>query len=128
MITTTLEGVQKTKKWLKKQKQESEKAMNTAIKVEGYSLMKTLKKEIKAGNPGGKRFDPLSSIALRGAKRRGGGMRGGNATTALKRLQFGVEYKVKEAPFSLKFGFLNRTGNKSFLKKWRKNIRPDFPD
>lgn len=117
MIKATLDGVKKTERWLKRKKKESEKAMNTAVKVEGYSLMKVLKKEIIAGNPGGRRFDPLSSIALRGLKRRGGGMRKGQATTALKRLQFGIEYKAKETPFRLHIGFLNRTGNKSFFKK-----------
>ena len=47
------------------------KAGQTAGKVEGFRLTKELKQEIREGAPGGKKFDPLSKIALyrRGRKR-----------------------------------------------------------
>jgi len=40
------------------------KAAQTALKVEGFRLMQELTSEIHEGAPGGKRFDPLSEIAL----------------------------------------------------------------
>ena len=61
----TIKGVDKTLRWLEKNRAEAEKNMNIALRVEGFRLRNLMQREIKAGAPGGRRFDPLTDISKR---------------------------------------------------------------
>lgn len=79
--------------------QQSRKALNTAIRVEGYRLMRLLQRQVRQGAPGGRRFAPLSFIA------RVMGHRGRNEP--LKALSQAVKYLVpKSDPIEFRFGFV----------------------
>ena len=65
MIEAVLKGTKKIQKELAREAQKDERALNIALKVEGFSLMKEMRQEIRHGAPGGKRFSPLSRIAAR---------------------------------------------------------------
>lgn len=65
MLKVTTKGFTKLDRVLKTESKRQEKALNTAVKVEGFRLWRTLIREIKAGAPGGKGYDPLATIARR---------------------------------------------------------------
>lgn len=62
-LKSTLKGLDHVGKILKTESARQEKALETAGKVEGFRLMRLLKKEIQAGAPGGRRFKHLSYLA-----------------------------------------------------------------
>jgi hypothetical protein len=68
MITAVFKELQKTVKDIQADKARTTKAMETAVKVEGYRLMKILKEQLKAGKPGGSELDPLTEIGKRYGK------------------------------------------------------------
>jgi hypothetical protein len=109
-----LKGAKQTGRWLKAKKDEAEKAMNTALKVEGFRLRKDLQKEIRAGAPGGRKFDALSYIARGWAKRR---LR---PDQPLASLATAVRYAVtKTVPYTVKAGFIQPgSGIKTISKRW----------
>ncbi len=79
-----------------------EKQLNAAIRVEGYRLMKLLKKQIRAGAPGGRRFAPLSFIARQRLHR--------GRNRPLEALANGVRYQVDQnSPISMRVGFVGPT-------------------
>lgn len=55
---------------LKSEGRRQEKALETAIKVEGFRLRKTLARQIRQGDPGGAEFAPLSMIQRKRARRK----------------------------------------------------------
>jgi hypothetical protein len=87
MMKATITGTKKTQKWLKNKQDQSEKAMNVAIKKETFRLMRLMKKEIRTGAPGGRRFDPLSSMARFYSSRRG------YKKHPFGRMHYGVRYQ-----------------------------------
>jgi len=94
------------------------KAAEIATKVEGYRLMRILKKEIRAGAPGGRALAPLSEIA----KRRG---RGGNRRrnrSPLARLAFPVRYntETRGGTFTFRLGFVNPNRGRPISKSWKR--------
>lgn len=79
--------------------QASRKALNTAIRVEGYRMMRLLQRQVRHGSPGGRRFAPLSFIS------RILGHRGRNEP--LKALSQAIKYLVpKSDPIEFHFGFV----------------------
>ena len=99
-------------KSLKQKAQEYNKALETAVKVEGYALRKDLKAEIRTGAPGGKQFAPLTFLA----RRKRGGKRF-SPNKPLSRLALGVFYNiVKRSPFTMAIGW---TGPKT-SPAWRR--------
>jgi hypothetical protein len=109
-----LKGAKQTGRWLKAKKTEAEKAMNTALKVEGFRLRKDLQKEIRAGAPGGRRFDPLSYIS-RGLHRRR--LR---PDRPLASMATAVRYAVTRSdPYTVKAGFIQPGGGfHGISKRW----------
>lgn len=87
------------------------KAGETAVKVEGFRLMKVLKKEIRRGMPGGKRFAFLSMVAKRLPVRK--------KTIALSRLAIPVRYNaVREGKaLAVNVGFVGGGGKAGKLSK-----------
>jgi hypothetical protein len=112
MLEVIVNGAQTLTRHIATEHQRHDKALNTAVKVRGYALMRMLKKEIRAGAPGGKRFAPLREIsrANRGRGRNlGRGVAGGlrHRDRALDYLAYGIGYQVAEKnPFTMAIGFV----------------------
>lgn len=101
MLKVTVRGLKNVQRDMKVEGARQKKALELAIRIEGYRLRKQLQKEIKAGAPGGKKFAPLSFLAMwrTGRRRRSGFNR-------LGRLGSVVRYDVNKNPFSMKIGFV----------------------
>lgn len=69
MLKMTVRGLSKLRKDLRAESKRQKKALDTAIKVEGFRLRKLLIKEIKAGAPGGRRFRGMRAISRWGGDR-----------------------------------------------------------
>lgn len=114
MPINAVHNAEKVSAWLDKQGAEARKAYQTAIKVEGYRLMRLLRSEIKKGSPGGRIFKTLTHIAKRMAKKvRGSGtwIRQNQNRKPLAQMATAIRYDVKNTPFSMAFGFVGPIGN-----------------
>jgi len=108
MITATLKGFKGFSQRLSAEQKKEEKALEIAIKVEGFQLRKTLQKEIRAGSPGGQRFDDQTFISrFVGGKRR--------QNKPLRRLAIAVRYKIDRKPFGMAIGWPDTVS-----KSWRR--------
>jgi hypothetical protein len=67
-IDFIIRDLDKTVKGIEAEGARVTKAMETAVKVEGYRLMKILKEQLRAGKPGGSELDPLTEIGKRYGK------------------------------------------------------------
>jgi hypothetical protein len=103
--------------WLKRINPALKKTVNISVRVEVYRLLLQLKKEIRAGNPGGVRLKPLSVIASRtkkGLKRRN--------KAPLNRLAKLIRYNIKEGDeISAEFGFTDSV-SKSLTQSWKRLV------
>ncbi|MCK5541713.1 MAG: hypothetical protein KAI40_03400 [Desulfobacterales bacterium] len=104
----TIKGIGNVIKGIKKAGRDVDKALNTAVKVEGFVLKRILQKEIRAGKPGGKAFTPLSFIARRLHGRRPN-------RKPLEKLASVVRYQVTQNPFSVMVGWVGKN-----QRTWRK--------
>ena len=105
MLNVTVKGLSRLQKNLKAESKRQNKALETAVKVEGFRLMRTLKKQIRSGNPGGSQFDPLSMIR-RKMKR---------SKKPLNTMTKAVRYNVTSTPFQMAIGW---TGPR-VSKRWK---------
>ena len=97
-VTAIVDGVDRAVAGFKKAQADALKAENTAVRVEGFRLMRLLRAEIRRGAPGGRRFAPLSVIRKT--------MRG-RGNTPIFRLARAIGYDVPGgAAGSLKIGFV----------------------
>jgi hypothetical protein len=105
-----IRDLDKTVKEINAEEARTKKAAETAVKVEGYRLMKLLKEEIKAGAPGGREFSPLTEIA----KRTGSSQN----RKPLSRLAIPVRYKTtrNNNRFEFNLGFIAEKTSKSWMK------------
>jgi len=98
MIDVTIKGLKKLDRDLKAESRRQKKALNAAVKVEGFRLMRLLKAEIRKGAPGGRKFTPLSFIARKRMHR--------GRNTPLRRLALAVRYFVADRdPLQLEIGW-----------------------
>lgn len=98
------------KAWLARKK-----AAEISAKVEGFRLKEILQKEIEAGAPGGRQFDPLSEIARR--------MRRPMNRTPLRRLAkiVRIAYGKDGGKYTVKLGFVDPyKGTSSLSKSWKR--------
>lgn len=119
----TMDGGEKVAAWLKKQEAVAVDAHHTAVRVEGYRLMRLLRAEIKKGSPGGKTFPELSFIARRMSRKvRGSGtyIRQSPGRKPLERMAQAVRYAVTKQPFSMSVGFVNPVGGSQISNTWRR--------
>jgi len=86
MLSATIKGADTLKRDMQRETKRARYALNLAVRVEGFRLMRQLKKEIRDGAPGGRRFAPLSQIAKRRMHR--------GRNEPLRRLALGVRYHV----------------------------------
>ena len=110
-VGATVKGADKVIKGLKKADFQTEKALNTAVRIEGFRLKKLLQKEIRSGAPGGRRFAPLSFIARRLNTHimvSGGRTARQNVNrTPLRRLALGIRYHImSHKPFTMAIGWV----------------------
>ena len=101
-----LRGVNKLKQFLNKAEKEHKKALETAVRVEGFKRMTQFKKEIRQGRPGGRPFAPASEISK--TRKRSGKI--------LNRLALGVRYVVTKNPFEFRFGWVGPRVSKSWKR------------
>jgi hypothetical protein len=113
----TIKGVEKTLKWLEEKRADADKAMNTALRVEGFRLKNLMQKEIRSGAPGGRRFAPLSHIAKRGSGRRN--------RAPLEALAKAVRYQVNTSMgLKVQVGFVQpASGSYLLSKSWLRMAR-----
>jgi hypothetical protein len=99
MIEASIKNLSNLQKDISAIRKAEVKALDTAVKVEGYRLRTLLKNEIKSGSPGGRTFKPLTIMA----RRKG---RGFKANKPLQRLALGIRYHVaKQSPLELHIGW-----------------------
>lgn len=111
MIEITTTGAGNLAKWLDATNARGKTALQTAIKVEGFRLMRLLREEIKQGAPGGRQFAPLSVIA---SSRRG---RYGSKSP-LKRLSTTIRYLAQ--PGEVHVGFVQPARGGGVSASWRR--------
>jgi len=103
---------------LEKRRRRYWKALDTAIRVEAFRQVRQLKKEIRAGDPGGRRFAPLTFLARRAKT---GRLR---ANKPLTRLAAGVRYKVESKnPVKVRFGFVGSQALRALAEKHQAGFR-----
>jgi len=114
MLDVSVKGVNKTLKFLKAEQKAQKKDLSTATRVEGFRLMKLLKRQIRQGNPGGRRFKPLSFIARYNWGRR--------RNNPLSRLAIGIRYwlpRTHDPEFH--FGWVGPKVSKSWKRLAKKH-------
>ena len=116
-LEATIKNATAVKRQVKRKLDVVQKAEDTAVRVEAYRLMKLLRKEIRAGAPGGRRLAPLSIIRrTQGAYKRGG-LRTDRPLIAMARA---VGYEtIKRSPVELKFGFVGPASSTT----WRRLVK-----
>jgi len=113
MLQATTKGFKNLDRVLKAENLRQEKALNTAVKVEGFRLMRLLKKQIREGAPGGKKFNPLTFLSRAWS---GKGKRLG-PNKPLRRLALAVRYFVKDQrPFDMRIGWVGPKTSKSWKR------------
>jgi hypothetical protein len=105
-LNMTTRGLNKLYRDLGAYTKRERKALNTAIKVEGFRRLRQLREDIKAGHPGGKPYAAeLSKIA---GRTKTGRLRKNQAPLyrLARLLRYRVEYRNGDLQFA--FGFLSR--------------------
>lgn len=107
-VTKGFTGLERT---LKTEGRRQEKAMTTAVKVEGFRLMRLLKKQIRDGAPGGQKFHPLTFLS------RAWGSKRLRPNKPLRRMAVAVRYFVKDfSPFDMRIGWVGPRTSKSWKR------------
>lgn len=97
MIKVTAVGLKKLSRGINYESKRQKRALDTAVKVEGFRLMKLLKQEIRDASPGGQRFAPLRRITW-GSNRK--------TRTPLRRLAVAVRYFIADRdPLEMHIGW-----------------------
>lgn len=113
MLRVVEKGFTNIERTMKAESARQEKALNTAVKVEGFRLMRLLKQQIRAGAPGGRKFEPLTFLARRWGSK-GNRLR---ANKPLRRLAVAVRYWVKDRkPFDMRIGWTGPRTSKSWKR------------
>ena len=102
MLKVTVRGLKNLQRDLKVESRRQKRALTTAVKVEGFRLRKELKKEIKRGAPGGRKFAPLTWIARAWHQGRGNW----RANKPLASLVRGIFVHFNPKPMSVAVGWV----------------------
>lgn len=65
LINATVSGIANLSRVVRAEGKRHGKALETAIRIEGFRLRKQLMKELRASAPGGKKFKPMRAISRR---------------------------------------------------------------
>ena len=114
LLKMSIKGAKSAQAKIQRYKVSSEKAMNTAMKVEAFKLRNLLRRDLLRGNPGGADLAPLSHIARniwRNKNRK-----------PLAKLRPGVRYRVsKQKPYTIEVGFVQPgAGSHKISNSWRR--------
>lgn len=92
---------------LRRQSELHRKAAYTAVRVEGYRLMRLLQAELRAGQPGGKRLRPLRKLTT-----------GGRHRPPLARMAKAIRYssEKKGGRLTFIFGVLRKKSSESWIR------------
>jgi len=110
MLNLQVKGLTQLQKDVGAYDRKSKKALELAIRVEGFRQLRVLRDEIKKGRPGGRPYnDPLSQIARR---TKTGRMKKNQIPLyrVARLLRYNVEYKNRD--INLSFGFVARRGGR----------------
>lgn len=99
VVNATIKGIKTYARTLDKEQKRQHRALYTALRVEGYRLTQQLKKEIRAGNPGGNKLKGLSFLAR---LRKSGRLK---PDKPLIGLAAALRYKTKYSPMEVRFGW-----------------------
>ncbi len=122
----SLKGAKSVGRFLEQERDKSQKAHKTAMRVEAFRLRREMKSDIKKGAPGGRAFVPLSYIARRMMRKvhgeGGAGVRQSPNRKPLSRLHTAVRYSVASVtPFVMKVGFVGHGGGMNQISStWRR--------
>jgi hypothetical protein len=118
-VKAIVNGASGLDKALKKASAVSVKAENDAVRIEGYRLMRLLRKEIRTGAPGGQRFAPLSMIRRTMLARASGRL---GADRALAKMARAIGYDVTDkSPFKMEIGFVGPASSATWRKLAKKH-------
>ncbi len=107
MINATIKGAKTLRRDIKREARRARYAENLAVRVEGFRLMRLLKKEIRQRSPGGRKFAPLSIIARKRLHR--------GRNEPLRRLALAVRYHItKRDPVEMHIGWVGPRVSKSW--------------
>ncbi len=106
MLSATVKGANKLRRELQKGEKRVNKAFTASVKVEGFRLMRQFQKEIRAGNPGGRRFTAISIVGRKVKRSR----------KVLNKMALGIRYQVTDRPFSFRFGWVGPRVSKSWKR------------
>jgi hypothetical protein len=113
MLKVVTKGFTQLERNLKAESVRQEKALNTAVKVEGFRLMRLLKKQIRDGAPGGQKFNPLTFLARRWGSK-GNRLR---PNKPLRRLAIAIRYFIKDfRPLDMRIGWVGPRTSKSWKR------------
>jgi len=105
------------------------KATDTALKVEGFRLKKLLEKELKAGAPGGRAFDPLTEMARRTMGKYDKSVRPARKALTRSRGAESMHRAIRYNAYSLyrkfvfAFGFIDPAKGEKLSKSWKRLAR-----
>ena len=123
MMDVSIRGLKNLAYLYKTEHKKSVKALDTAIRVEGFRLRKLMQQEIRKSAPGGQKFEPLSIISRRLS---GGGRLAPNRPLAVKRIVRGgkrfsmadvIRYDTpKKSPIEMHIGWVGKETSKSWKR------------
>jgi len=117
-LQATIKGIRQMQKDLDADTKEKKKALETAIKVEGFRQLKLLREQIRKGEPGGQYYaDELSKIA---GRTKAGRLRKNQAPLYMlaRLLRYTATYE--NGDLSFRFGFVSQNGG--LTGSWKKLI------
>ncbi len=124
MLNVQIRGLKNLAALYKKERIKSTKALDTAIRVEGFSLRKTLQKELRKSAPGGRKLDQLSFLSRKLSGRKG--RLAPNKPLAVKRIWAGgkrysmadvIRYDTpKKSPIEMHIGWVGGKTSKSWKR------------
>jgi hypothetical protein len=127
VISVEVKGLSQLQKALGAEQRKRNKALENAIRIEGFRLRKALGQEIRAGAPGGQRFAPLSFIAKKWGRKtarrdnslaqRSDPFGTGKKYSLADAIRYGVS---KQSPYEFKIGWTNDFLTKTYQlsKSW----------
>lgn len=106
MLTMTIKGVRQLNRDLGAETKRQKKALNTALRVEGYRRLRELRDEIRAGRPGGHPY--AAALSKLAGRTKAGRLRKNQAPLyrIARMLRYDIVYKNGDLSFS--FGFMDR--------------------
>jgi len=124
-LSVGIKGLKHLENLIKKERAAGKKALTTAIKVEGFRLMRLLKKDLRKGTVAGQKLESLTYLS-----RMWGGAGRLRPDKPLRRSAVAVRYYVKPEPFEMRVGWTGPRLSKSWkriMKRQQEGFVADMP-